>query len=141
MASTILLRMAALTGEAAYRDAAEAALGQVVGVAPRQPTFFGQWLVALDLALAAVAEVAVVGAPDDPSTQALVAVARRGHRPHQVLAVSGQPDASVIPLLHGRTVVDGRPAAYVCQNFACRRPVTAPAELAALLAQPGSPAP
>jgi hypothetical protein len=140
MAATVLLRLAALTGERAYRDAAEAAIGQVVDVAPRHPTFFGQWLVALDLSFAAVAEVAVVGAPDDPATQALVAVARLGHRPHQVLAVSDRPDGSAIALLHGRTLVGGRPAAYVCRSFACRRPVTAPAELAALLAERGTPA-
>ena len=52
MAATVLLRLAALTGEARYRDAAEAALRLVAEVAPRHPTFFAQWLVALDFALA-----------------------------------------------------------------------------------------
>jgi uncharacterized protein YyaL (SSP411 family) len=143
MAATVLLRLAAWTGESRYRDAAEAAIGQVLDVAPGHPTFFGQWLVALDLALAAVAEVAVVGspvdgAPLDDATQALIAAAREGYRPHQVLAVSAQPEASAVPLLHGRTLLDGRPTAYVCRNFACRRPVNEPAELAAQLAGDGA---
>jgi uncharacterized protein YyaL (SSP411 family) len=34
-----------------------------------------------------------------------------------------------VPLLTGRTVVDGRPAAYVCRHQVCERPVTDPADL------------
>ena len=49
---------------------------------------------------------------------------------HVVLA--GGPPAGV-PLLQGREPVEGRAAAYVCERFACLRPVTEPEELEALL--------
>ena len=55
---------------------------------------------------------------------------RGAFRPHVVLA--GGP-ADGVPLLAGREPVDGRAAAYVCEHFACLRPVTEPDELAALL--------
>ena len=46
MAATVLLRLAALTGEGRYRDAAERALAPMVAVAARIPPGFAQWLLA-----------------------------------------------------------------------------------------------
>ena len=57
-------------------------------------------------------------------------VVRGEFRPHLVLA-GGAADG--VPLLQERTPVDGRPAAYVCERFACKAPVTEPEELARLL--------
>ena len=135
MATSVLLRLAALTGEGAYRSAAERALAQVTSFAGRYPNGFGQWLGALDFALASVVEIALVGDPDASETAALVATVRAGFRPNQVVALSdrGSVPASAIALLHDRPALDGRATAYVCRGFACRRPVTHPDELAAQL--------
>jgi uncharacterized protein YyaL (SSP411 family) len=141
MAATILLRLAAMTGDSRYRDAAEGALRLVGGVAPKHPTFFGQWLVALDLAAADVDEVAIVGDPTLPEMVDLLTVARSGFRPHQVVALSADPASSSIELLRARSRVGGHSAAYVCHGFACLLPVTDPAALRGLLERPGSATP
>jgi uncharacterized protein len=145
MAATVLLRLGAITGDDRYRDAAERAIGGVVGLAERHPTFFGQWLVALDLAVRPIVEVAVVGSRDDAATRALIEVARRGLPTHRVLAVGsddsrgddrdGREGPSVVPLLADRAAIGGRPTAYVCRGFVCRLPVTDPEALAALLVE------
>ncbi len=121
-----LLRLARLTGEARYEDAAVGAIRLLHTLAPQHPNAFGHLLQAIDFLLAPVKEVALVG----EDRAALERTVREDFRPHVVLA-GGEPDG--VPLLAGRTPVDGRAAAYVCERFACRRPVTEPDELAALL--------
>ncbi|HKP88687.1 MAG TPA: thioredoxin domain-containing protein [Thermoleophilaceae bacterium] len=121
-----LLRLAALTGEHEYERRAVGVIRLLHPVAPRHPQAFAHLLQAIDFHLARVREVALVG--DD--TRPLERVVRERFRPHIVLA-GGERDG--VPLLEGREPVDGRAAAYVCERFACQRPVTEPAELAALL--------
>jgi hypothetical protein len=124
-----LLRLAALTGQDSYREAATGALQIVHRIAGDHPNGFGHLLQALDFALGPVSEVALVGAPLGP----LLRVVRRALRPDLVLAGALETGATAVPLLEGRTPLDGGAAAYVCEGFACRAPVTTPAELAELL--------
>jgi uncharacterized protein YyaL (SSP411 family) len=122
-----LLRLAALSGEHDYARRAESVLRLLWQLAPKHPQAFGHLLQALDFHLTRTREVALVG--EDPGE--LERVVRARFRPHLVLA-GGDPDG--VPLLAGREPVDGRAAAYVCENFACKLPVTEPAELEELLA-------
>ncbi|MDR7423345.1 MAG: thioredoxin domain-containing protein [Armatimonadota bacterium] len=134
MAASVLLRLAALTGAARDRELAEAAIREVQPAAGAYPTAFAHWLCALDFALASPREVAIVGDPDAAGTRALLDVLRARYRPHQVVALGRPGEAPGVPLLEGRTPVDGRPTAFVCRGFTCRLPVTEPAALEAELA-------
>ena len=133
MATTVLLRLVALAGEARYRAAAEAALATVGPYLARHPTGFAQWLCALELAHAGVTEVAIIGDATDDETQRLLDVAGRGYHPFRVVASAPAPDTSAVALLHGRFALRGRATAFVCRNFACRQPVHEPEALEALL--------
>src|SRR3954452_19274996 len=115
MATHVLLRLAAWTGEARYRDAADRAMRVVVPFVERYATGFAQWLSAMDLALAPVVEVAIAGAPDDQATAALLRVVREGYRRNQVVSVAADPAVSRVPLLRDRVAIDGRATAYVCR--------------------------
>jgi uncharacterized protein YyaL (SSP411 family) len=133
MAATTLLKLAALTGEGRYSDAATAALANVAAFMPRYPTAFAQWLVAATFALSDPIEIAISGDPASDDVRALIAEARASYRPFAVLA-AGASDGSAIPLLQDRPMRDGVATAYVCRSFACRAPVTKSADLAAQLA-------
>ena len=112
----------ALTGDGRYRDAAEEAIATIAGLAERAPRFAGWSLAAAHTMLDGPLEVAVVG-PAGRDRDALVDRSRR--IPGAVVVVADGPRDDV-PLLAGRTAVDGRPAAYVCRGFVCERPVTSP---------------
>jgi uncharacterized protein YyaL (SSP411 family) len=128
-----LLRLAALTGEISYEQAALGAIRLLQEIAPQHPLAFGHMLQAMLLYAAPIAEVAIVGAPG-AERDALVRVVRERHRPTTVLALGpGDGRPSTVPLLAGRSMIEGRPAAYVCERFSCLRPVCEPSQLRELL--------
>jgi uncharacterized protein YyaL (SSP411 family) len=116
---------AALTGSGRHRQAAEEALATTRALAERAPRFAGWSLAAAEAMLDGPLEIAVVG-PPGPERDALEETARRV--PGAVVVVAEGPRDD-IPLLTGRTPVEGRAAAYVCRHQVCERPVTDPADL------------
>ncbi|GIH69175.1 thioredoxin domain-containing protein [Sphaerimonospora thailandensis] len=135
-AAGALLSYAALTGSARHREAAEAALGAVSVLAEKYARFAGWGLAVAEAARYGPAEVAIVGPPGDPRTEALHRAALMATTPGLVIASGSPLDGAVdVPLLEGRGMIDGEPAAYVCRRFTCRAPVTSPADLRAELAR------
>jgi uncharacterized protein YyaL (SSP411 family) len=134
MAVTALLKLAGLTNELRYVDIAHEALAQMQPMMNQYPLGFGQWLQALAYALSKPREIAIVGDPGSPDTQALLSVVRDGYRPFQVVAL-GALDAQspAVPLLQDRGLVEGHAAAYVCRDFACQAPVTSQQALEGLI--------
>jgi uncharacterized protein YyaL (SSP411 family) len=136
VAAELLQRLALLTGNEEYERAGVSALRLVRDHLTKGPTMFGHALCALDLYLATPREVAIVGDPEGEDTGRLVRELHGRFLPHSVLAVAraGDPEAPrEVALLQDRSPLDGKATAYVCERFACRRPVTEPEELAAQL--------
>ncbi len=125
-----LVAYAALTGSTRHREAAEAALATLAPLVGRHARFTGYAAAAGEALLSGPYEIAVV--TDDPAGDPLVAAAYRQAPPGAVL-VAGRPDQPGVPLLADRPMVDGRPTAYVCRGFVCRRPVTTVDDLVAEL--------
>jgi uncharacterized protein YyaL (SSP411 family) len=132
-AAGALLSYAAYTGSERHRAAAERALGVVTSLAWRVPRFLGWGLAVAEAAVDGPREVAVVGAAGDPATAGLHRTALLGTAPGAVVTVGPPYGGDGAPLLDGRALVGGRPAAYVCRRFVCDAPVTDTAALAELL--------
>ncbi len=130
-----LLRLTGYTAETRYEEAALSIYHALGSMLAEYPLAFGEMLIGLDMALRRPVEVAIIGDPSDERTRALLRVVRQKYRPLAVVALSPHNAESnaVPPLLRTRTLRDGAPAAYVCENFVCAAPVSTPEALAEVL--------
>jgi hypothetical protein len=128
MAATALVRLAALTGREDYMSAAQGAMAAASGVARQAPSAAGQLLMAADMAIGPLHEIAVLGGNDE-DTVAVLADLRKRYHPNRVLAYrenAEKPDGSrhLDALFAGKEPGSASPTVYVCQNFTCQQPVS-----------------
>ena len=117
MLAYVLLRLARLWGDAELERRAVGVFRFVAPHVARAPSAFGHALCALDLHFSRPREIAVIAPPDAEVARAALS----GFDPNAVVAFG--PGGGV-PLLEGKDYVDGRPAVYICENFACQAPIT-----------------
>jgi uncharacterized protein YyaL (SSP411 family) len=135
MATQLLLRLNHFTGKNQYRASAEKILRAYYDAMESQPFGFAHMLCALDLYLQGAKEIVIVGNPAEQGVQELIAEINSIYLPNKAVQTVS-PGASlteISPLLEGKTALDGKPTAYVCENFTCSTPVTSASELRALL--------
>ena len=127
MAAFVLLRLARIYGDAELERQAIGVFRLAHSLMERAPAAVSHLLCALDLHFSPSQEIAVVGDSEELRRASLT-----GYRPNAVFAFSPEP-TDAVPLLAGKSLLEDEPAAYVCERFACQRPVTTPGELADLL--------
>ena len=115
VAADVLLRLAALLGREDFRRHAEQTYSAVENHLAEYASGFGRMLAAVDFAIGPSTEIALVG-----GTGEFLSAYRKRYLPRTVIAAG----VSEIALMQGRTAIDGKPTAYVCENLACKQPVT-----------------
>jgi hypothetical protein len=135
VAAETLLRLALHLDDVSFRRAGLATLAALRPMVDRAPAGCATLLNASAYAeREKVVEIAIAGPRDAPATRALLAAARACYLPARGVAwfdpAAGPSD---LPLLKGKTLSAGKPAAYVCRNYACDAPVGDPAALATAL--------
>jgi uncharacterized protein len=126
VAATVLLRLAEMTGNAEWRERGERTVTAVSGALANYPETMPAMLSALDIMLAAPRQVVVAGDPGAADTRALIRTVQEPYRPNTLLmqATSDEAIAELAPWLLEMRPLDGRAAAYVCEDFACQAPTT-----------------
>ena len=135
IAAQLLLRLYHLVGAEDYHTRAETILRSYYDAMVSQPFGFAHMLCALDQYLHPAKEIVIVGERSDARTTDLIKEIHSLYLPNKAVLIfaPGESLEKVSPLMVGKQQIDGRPTAYVCQNFTCSAPVTSWAELKRLL--------
>ena len=134
LAATVLLKMAAYSGERGYQELAEQALESAGEIVTRAPVVAGQWLTAHLLAETGLTQVAVVGDTSSSGFSGLLETVDSAFRPTLVAAARQAGVASQVPILIDREPAAGaEAAAWVCRASTCHAPTSDPVRLATIL--------
>jgi hypothetical protein len=138
MAAVQLPRLGKLLDNADFASKAETILRLNSKDLNGSPRAYTHMLRGADFFINPPKEIAIAGNPTDAATLALLRSVRETYVPSKIVArLDTTADAAAqgarIPLLKGKGLVDNKPAAYVCKNFACRLPVTTTEALIKLL--------
>jgi len=130
----VLARLYYLTGEAAYRDRAEAITRAFAGDVNRNPFAHAVMINNVDI-LNSCVQTVLIGEPGGAATRALAEVISETCVPNMLVSLIG-PGAE-LPAghpAHGKAQQEGRATAYVCQGPVCSLPLTEPEALRRALA-------
>jgi uncharacterized protein YyaL (SSP411 family) len=123
-----ILKLAEMTSSDRLREVAKKALARHATELSGFPQAYPNLASAADMALSPWREIVIAG-----ESPAFLREIRRRYLPNTVLAMADERLVKRVPMLEGKKPVGGKPAAYVCENYSCKAPVTSVDDLTRLL--------
>src|SRR6266487_2819197 len=140
VAALNLLRLAQFRDNKQAAERARKTIDAFTTTLSHFPSAMPQMLVALDYSLSKPRQIVIAGKKDAPETQALFKAVHSHFLPKTILLLADGSDGQKFlgeknEAIRAMSMVEGKPAAYVCENFTCKAPVTEPKQLAKLLVE------
>jgi uncharacterized protein YyaL (SSP411 family) len=132
-AASVLNRLGLLSGNPEYLSCANNSVAAMTSNMARYPMGFGEWLSVASVMLGKPRELALIGEPGE--LEEFKQMLNSAYRPNLSVAAGTEQASSKVPLLAGRSRIDGKSTAYLCQQFSCNAPVTDANQLARMLGQ------
>jgi uncharacterized protein len=138
VAALNLLRLSQFQDNKEMADRARKTIDAFATTLSHFPSAMPQMLVALDYSLSKPRQIVIAGRKNAPETKALLKEVRRHFLPKTVLFLADGAEGQKYvgeknEAIRAMSAMDGKPAAYVCENFTCKAPVSDPKQLAELL--------
>jgi uncharacterized protein YyaL (SSP411 family) len=132
----VLARLFYVTGDQAYGERVNALITAFSGDVPQGYLQMGSFLNGFEFCVLAV-QLVIIGPSNDSRTHDLINAVFGRALPNRILIVvpPGQTFPEGHPM-HGKTMQNGQPTAYVCQGQTCSPPVTSAVSLSQMLQLP-----
>jgi hypothetical protein len=140
VAALNLLRLSQVRDDPQLTERARKTIGTFATTLSHFPSAMPQMLVALDFSSSKPRQIVIAGKRDAPETKALLKEVQRHFLPKTILFLADGAEGQKYlgeknEAVRAMSLVDGKPAAYVCENFTCKAPVTDSSKLAELVAK------
>jgi uncharacterized protein len=133
VAARALAKLACHLDRDGYRERARRALCAYGKLVERSPRSFATSLCVVDFLLQAPLELVLSGVPGEIGYEALRQALGERYLPNAIFAIVDPTrpvsEGSPLPLSQGKSLVHGKAALYVCQNFTCRAPIVDPSQI------------
>jgi uncharacterized protein len=138
VAALNLLRLSQFCDDLKMADRVQKTINAFGTTLSHFPSAMPQMLVALDYSLSKPRQIVIAGKKDAPEAKALLGEMRRHFLPKTVVLLADGAEGQKYlgeknEAIRAMSPIDGKPAAYVCENFTCKAPVTDPKQLSELL--------
>jgi len=121
-----MVRLGRYTGNNELLQTTERMLQSFAGEVDKFPRFYPGFLLALEQYQAPLSQIIIAGEKNDDVAQAMIAAVWRCYLPTTVVMVNDPSDSrmveTVLPGILNYKPVNGRPAAYICENYTCQAP-------------------
>jgi uncharacterized protein len=138
VAALNLLRLSQFRDDKPMAERARKTIDAFATTLSHFPSAMPQMLVALDYSLGKPRQIVIAGKKDAPETKGLLKEVNRHFLPKTVLFLADGSEGQKYlgeknEAIRAMSPIDGKPAAYVCENFTCKAPVTDAKALSELL--------
>jgi uncharacterized protein YyaL (SSP411 family) len=129
VAALNLQRLSQIRDEPRMAERARKTLDAFAATLTHFPSAMPQMLIALDQSLSKPRQIVIAGNKDVPETKALLKEVHRHFLPKTILLLADGAEGQKYlgeknEAIRAMSLVEGKPAAYVCENFICKAPVT-----------------
>jgi hypothetical protein len=133
-----LLRLSQIYDDPKLAERAKKTIDAFATILLQFPSGMPQMLVAVENSLGKPRQIVIAGKKDSPETKGLLKEVHRHFLPQAILLLADANEGQKYlgeknKALRAMSLIDGKPAAYVCENFTCKAPVTDPKGLRDLL--------